>query len=421
MAAARWLNGRLKLADARCRSIFCSWGACGMPLPLEIVKFTGNFEQSDSLGGSGSDGNPDTLRKDSDNYAPPGDVEALYRELDGAIVRRAEANGTLSVYAHPRDGRRALDSAVGRRRSGVHDLIVRAATTATRSDDIIASVEAWLADPGRHGRVIHCSLHAVSVARACRASRASVTQHPRPRMADLFVRTASQGLQAFLPIAFGAGGAARLRPHRRGSGRTRLGSLRGGAGDARGERVLSAQTLQSVVLGSRALALARGLRRRLDAPRSQRDGRPTSARRSAPSPRCLVARQALEIDAAFTAALAAPAAGRAHRDRRGDRAGDRRCRPPGSGWRAGSVPRYVGIATRVRSSSCSSASSRCTRSTSSPRRASCPGPTCCTRRRNRTAGRRVRAVLRVAAARVPLVGRRAAVRYGTLDPATVVA
>jgi hypothetical protein len=80
-------------------------------------------------------------------------VQALYRELDGAIVRRAEANWPLSVYAiHDTGADRWIQLAAPG--SGRHDVIVRA-TTATTSEDIIASVEAWLADPVARTRVIH--------------------------------------------------------------------------------------------------------------------------------------------------------------------------------------------------------------------------------------------------------------------------
>ena len=120
------------------------------------VAFIGLFGDQGARPSSESDRDPDTTgRVDYTVRACPEPLQALYRELDGAIVRRADANWPLSVYAiHETGADRWIQLAADG--SGEHDLIVHA-TSATSTDDIIASVEAWLADPGSSGRVLHVS------------------------------------------------------------------------------------------------------------------------------------------------------------------------------------------------------------------------------------------------------------------------
>ena len=118
------------------------------------VEFAGYFGADSGRERPDGAQNPDTLG--GLGYTPrvgPQPVQALYRELDGAIVRRAEANWPLSVYAIHETGidRWIQLAAPG---PGKHDLIVHA-TAGARSDEIIASVEAWLADPAADTRVIH--------------------------------------------------------------------------------------------------------------------------------------------------------------------------------------------------------------------------------------------------------------------------
>ena len=120
----------------------------------KTVGFAGPFGDQRARRSPGGVQDRDTDRPLDDTVrACPEPLQALYRQLDGAIVRRAEANWPLSVYAiHETGADRWIQlTAAG---SGERDLIVHA-TAAARSDEIIASVEAWLADPASSGRVIH--------------------------------------------------------------------------------------------------------------------------------------------------------------------------------------------------------------------------------------------------------------------------
>jgi hypothetical protein len=81
--------------------------------------------------------------------------QELYNELDGALARQGELAWRLRVSAiHEVGADRWIQlSAAG---STGCDLVLQV-TQAARSTDVIASVEAWLADPVATSRVIHLS------------------------------------------------------------------------------------------------------------------------------------------------------------------------------------------------------------------------------------------------------------------------
>jgi hypothetical protein len=115
--------------------------------------FTGHFQQSESPDGSGPDGNSYIQRNDADDFRTPGDVEALYRDLDGAVARHAGTTCTVNVYGiHDMGTERWIQLSVAGDRAC--DLIVRAARTAS-SSAVLGSIETWLANPRPDGRNIH--------------------------------------------------------------------------------------------------------------------------------------------------------------------------------------------------------------------------------------------------------------------------
>ena len=78
--------------------------------------------------------------------------EEIYQELDGARARQGGLTWRLRIYAiHEVGAERWIQLAAAG--ATVYELVVQA-THAARSCDVIASIEAWLADPVSTSRVI---------------------------------------------------------------------------------------------------------------------------------------------------------------------------------------------------------------------------------------------------------------------------
>jgi hypothetical protein len=125
-------------------------------------RFAGNFVDRDSLDlvqhgqnpysnyfpdSAGLDGSPDSASEAS--------VEELYQELDGAVVHDHGLTSRLCVLGiHEVGAERWIQmSADG---STVHNLVLHVAHTARRRD-LIASIEAQLANPVSTSDIIHIS------------------------------------------------------------------------------------------------------------------------------------------------------------------------------------------------------------------------------------------------------------------------
>ena len=120
--------------------------------PSPNRQFPGSFEQSESPDGSERDGNSYIPCNDATQFRTPGDVETLYRELDGAVARHAGTTCTVNVYGiHDMGTERWIQLSVAGDRAC--DLIVRAAR-AVSSAAVLGSIETWLANPRPDGRNI---------------------------------------------------------------------------------------------------------------------------------------------------------------------------------------------------------------------------------------------------------------------------
>ena len=212
----------------------------------------------------------------------------------------------------------------------------------------------------------------------------------RRRMYDLLTRTISQGLQAFLPIAFAltwfrrAGEADRVAGLRWGMVAALPATLAAMYGFQRSTR----QSLVEAVLAAATLLVAIWFARRVSAPPSSTpDGsarRHTAVRLAfALAATLIIVRQTMEIAVAFWRGV------RVARRRPAGRSRHRRCRlvagepavdttrPAVAGSRARALDR--GVCRPLRGSR-----SRSTCFTNPPKRACCRGATCCTRRPSRT-------------------------------------